>query len=234
LVSKRDLKKRRKMKSDKEIILENIRKSLSSSRNEVANDIQLDNEIKEKLNSVTPSTQNELIQQFQNELEKVDAEFINIESNENISQTLQRLLQDGVVNEIAISDDELICTITESLADITIVKATDYEYPERKSKISQINTAVVFAENGIADTGSVVFYYNTTNTTYPHFLCDWTIIAIKRDSIIANQFELIKNLDLEKAKNMVFVTGPSRTADIEKTLVLGAHGPRRVSVIAIP
>ena len=44
----------------------------------------------------------------------------------------------------------------------------------------------------------------------------------------------MKKVDIERAKNMVFVTGPSRTADIEKTLVLGAHGPRRVTIIAIP
>ncbi len=222
------------MKSDKEIILENIRKSLSGSRAEIANDSVLDNEISEKLISITPSAQNELIQQFQNELEKVDAEFINLESDEDLQPILQNLLSDSGASKIAVSDDEIIINISESLEDVTIVRATQNEYPERKIEISQIETALVFAENGIADTGSVVFYYDNTKTTYPHFLCDWTIILIKRESIIPNQFELMKKVDLEKAKNMVFVTGPSRTADIEKTLVLGAHGPRRVTVIVIP
>ena len=222
------------MKSDKEIILQNIRESLSGSRAESSNDIELDSEISEKLNSITPSTQNELIHQFEKELEKVNAEFINLENSEDISATLQKLIIDCGVNKIAISGDDIIDNISESLDDITIVKATKYEYPERKNKLSQIETALVFAGNGIADTGSVVFYYDNTKTTYPHFLCDWTIIVIKQKLIIANQFELMKKIDLEKAKNMVFVTGPSRTADIEKTLILGAHGPRRVTVIVIP
>jgi L-lactate dehydrogenase complex protein LldG len=56
---------------------------------------------------------------------------------------------------------------------------------------------------------------------------------VKRENLLENQFELFHKIDFEKAKNMVFVTGPSRTADIEKTLVLGAHGPRRVTVILI-
>jgi L-lactate dehydrogenase complex protein LldG len=222
------------MKSDKEIILKNIKESLSGSRAESSNDTELDYEISEKLNSITPSTQNELIHQFEKELEKVNAEFINIESSEDIPAILQKLITDSGVKKIAISGDDLINTIAESLLDFTIEKASEYEYSERKNKLSQIETALVFAENGIADTGSVVFYYDNSKTTYPHFLCDWTIILIKQKSIIANQFELMKKIDFEKAKNMVFVTGPSRTADIEKTLVLGAHGPRRVTVIAIP
>jgi L-lactate utilization protein LutC len=234
LVSKKDLKKRRKMKSDREIIFENIRKSLGNSRIEIANDSLLDGEIDEKLNLITPTSQNGLVDQFKSELEKVDAEFIDINDIKKLSSALQKLLNDNEVNKIAVSDDTIINEISDSLIGIEIKKATKHEYSERKSKISQIETALVFAENGIADIGSVVFYYDITKTTYPHFLCDWTVIVIKRNSIVANQFELMKNIDIKKAKNMVFATGPSRTADIEKTLVLGAHGPRRVTVVLIP
>jgi len=219
------------MKTDREIILENIRRSLSGSRIEVVNDEALDNTINEKLNSITP---NDLIKQFKDELEKVNAEFIKLESTEEIISVLQKLFNENNVKHIAVSEDSEVQNIIESIEGIDVIQATELRYPERKNEISKIDAALVFAGNGIADIGSVVFYYDDTKTTYPHFLCDWTVVLLKASTIVANQFELIKGIDKEKAKNMVFVTGPSRTADIEKTLVLGAHGPRRVTVILIP
>lgn len=222
------------MKSDRDIILDNIRKSLANSRNEIANDDALDSNIQEKLSSITPENYDTLIEQFKSELEKVSAEFIRIDSSEDVLPTLQRMFNDGNIKHIAISNEKEVDELSKSLVGITISKATEFEYLERKAQISQINTALIFADNGIADIGSVVFYYDNTETTYPHFLCDWSVILIKENTIVANQFELMKNINKEKAKNMVFVTGPSRTADIEKTLILGAHGPRRVTIVVIP
>jgi len=219
------------MKSDRDIIFENIRNSLSGSRIEIEKNHALDNSIKEKLDSITP---HDLVEQFKSELEKVSAEFIQLENSDKLSSVLQKLLTESEVNQIAVSDENQIKEITESLEGIKIFKAVEFQYPERKEEISQINASLVYASNGIADIGSVVFYYDDTKTTYPHFLCDWTVVLLKSSTIVANQFDLMKNIEIEKAKNMVFVTGPSRTADIEKTLVLGAHGPRRVTVIMIP
>jgi L-lactate dehydrogenase complex protein LldG len=36
-----------------------------------------------------------------------------------------------------------------------------------------------------------------------------------------------------QASNLVFITGPSRTADIEQTLTLGVHGPKELHIILI-
>ncbi len=37
----------------------------------------------------------------------------------------------------------------------------------------------------------------------------------------------------EMPRNVMFITGPSRSADIEQTLELGAHGPRRLHVVLV-
>jgi L-lactate dehydrogenase complex protein LldG len=41
------------------------------------------------------------------------------------------------------------------------------------------------------------------------------------------------NVDLSGAANVVYVTGPSRTADIEQHLNLGVHGPRAVHIVIV-
>ena len=62
---------------------------------------------------------------------------------------MQKLITDGGVKKIAISGDDLINAIVESLLDYTIEKASEYEYSGRKNKLSQIDTALVFEGNGI-------------------------------------------------------------------------------------
>ena len=44
---------------------------------------------------------------------------------------------------------------------------------------------------------------------------------------------MIKKYGSDLPSHIVLITGPSRTADIEKTLVLGAHGPREIHVFLL-
>jgi L-lactate dehydrogenase complex protein LldG len=50
---------------------------------------------------------------------------------------------------------------------------------------------------------------------------------------MAEVFDVYREL-LEGSASSTFITGPSRTADIELTLTLGIHGPGRVAVIVGP
>lgn len=118
------------MKSDRDIILDNIRKSLANSRNEIANDDALDSNIQEKLSSITPENYDTLIEQFKSELEKVSAEFIRIDSSEDVLPTLQRMFNDGNIKHIAISNEKEVDELSKSLVGITISKATEFEYLE--------------------------------------------------------------------------------------------------------
>ena len=104
---------------------------------------------------------------------------------------------------------------------------------ERKEKISQLKTAIVQADYAVSEIAQLVFLYDNSKTSYPHFLCDFVIALVKVSNLMPNQFTLFEKIDKVKALNMVLVTGPSRTADIEKVLVLGAHGPRKLIVILI-
>ena len=82
----------------------------------------------------------------------------------------------------------------------------------------------------LADIGSLVVLRDNTASMLPHFLPESVMVIVRPEQLLANQFELIKVLPPDAGRNMVFITGPSRTADVEKVLILGAHGPRRVSV----
>src|SRR5215470_5958221 len=98
--------------------------------------------------------------------------------------------------------------------------------------------SVSHALGGVAETGTVVLTSGPDNPTTLNFLPDNHIVLVEAKDI-AGDFETIwqRLRDtfgagiLPRTVNMI--TGPSRSADIEQTLILGAHGPRRLHVIVV-
>jgi L-lactate dehydrogenase complex protein LldG len=216
-------------------ILNNITAALktSSELHQPAGDIE--NVIHSSLLSIIPQDNSTLWEQFKTELEKIAGEYKSFSSFEEAVGFVIDTLAGLNINAVAIDDSETASEIRIKLAELNIaaVKATALNFSDRKKILSELNCSIVSPSFAVSDIGSIVFTMDDAGTSYPHFLCDNTIALIKKDRITANQFELFEKIDHEKAKNMFFVTGPSRTADIEKVLVLGAHGPRKLIVITI-
>lgn len=88
----------------------------------------------------------------------------------------------------------------------------------------------------VAETGSVVTVSGEQTPSTLNFLPETHIIIVRESQIVRHVddvFPLLRTLALlPRAVN--FITGPSRTADIEQTLEIGAHGPRRMHVLLLP
>jgi len=93
--------------------------------------------------------------------------------------------------------------------------------------------ALVSAFSAVAETGTIMLHSGANNPTTLNFLPDTHIVLLDEDRITGAYEDAWD--DLRKAGGMPrtvnFVTGPSRTADIEQTLLMGAHGPRRLHII---
>jgi L-lactate dehydrogenase complex protein LldG len=98
-------------------------------------------------------------------------------------------------------------------------------------------TAVSHAMAGVAESGTLALVSGQDNPTSLNFLPDNHVIVLAASDVIGDYETLWQRLrdrfgaDLPRAVNLV--TGPSRTADIEQTLIIGAHGPRRLHVIVV-
>ena len=92
----------------------------------------------------------------------------------------------------------------------------------------------------IAETGTLMLPSDPARPTTLNLLPD-TEIAILRTSRVVGAYEEAWDLLRAEAsegerfmpRNVMLVTGPSRSADIEQALELGAHGPRRLHVVLI-
>lgn len=91
----------------------------------------------------------------------------------------------------------------------------------------------------VAETGSVALLSGADTPATLNFLPDNHIVVVRESQIVSHvddvfpklRSEALSAAELPRALN--FVTGPSRTADIEQTIEIGAHGPRRMHVLLI-
>jgi L-lactate utilization protein LutC len=87
---------------------------------------------------------------------------------------------------------------------------------------------------GIAETGTVVMVSGPATPTTHNFLCEHHLIALHSQALVPYPEDLWQRLRREfdsVPRTINLITGPSRTADIEQTIQLGAHGPRHLHVL---
>lgn len=89
---------------------------------------------------------------------------------------------------------------------------------------------------GIAETGTLMLPSAPDRPTTLNLLADTEIVVLRASRLVGAYEEAWDLLRAEfggMPRNVMLVTGPSRSADIEQTLELGAHGPRRLHVVLV-
>jgi L-lactate dehydrogenase complex protein LldG len=94
---------------------------------------------------------------------------------------------------------------------------------------------------GIAETGTLMLISGPAHPTTLNFLPETHVVVLPCTRIVATyedgwdllRAEVRRQGIPEMARMVNFVTGPSRTADIEQRLQLGAHGPRRLHILLV-
>ena len=86
---------------------------------------------------------------------------------------------------------------------------------------------------GIAETGTVVLASGADTPTLLNFLPDHQLVVLERARVVGSLEEGYAAVGRPLPRVVNFVTGPSRTADVEQTLQIGAHGPRRLVVLLV-
>jgi L-lactate dehydrogenase complex protein LldF len=169
---------------------------------------QRDSSVAEKL---LPQSDTNLIEQFTKELSAVSG---NVYQTKNVQQDVINFIKSRNVNKIMLEPN----TLDESL----LRKANiDFTYDHDP----QIRLGVTNALVGLADTGSVL---EADSALHPSLLPEIHIAILKSKDIVPSLPDAIHLVEDKNAA--VFITGPSRTADIEMTLTIGVHGPKELHV----
>jgi L-lactate dehydrogenase complex protein LldG len=106
----------------------------------------------------------------------------------------------------------------------------------RAAASDQVSITGAFA--AIAETGTVVTASGPDHPVSLNLLPDTHVVVLREADIVAGYEEVWERLRVRYGKNAMprtvnTITGPSRTGDIEQTIELGAHGPRRMHIVVV-
>jgi L-lactate dehydrogenase complex protein LldG len=98
-----------------------------------------------------------------------------------------------------------------------------------------IDAGITWASAGIAETGSLILWPTTREPRLMSLLPPIHIALVEEDSIRDNlpQLMVAQGWARRMPTNIVVVSGPSKTADIEQTLAFGVHGPKELIVLVL-
>lgn len=93
--------------------------------------------------------------------------------------------------------------------------------------------AVLRGRLGVAESGSVWLTEDNMMERSLPFVCEHLVLVLESDSIVSNLAEAYAKIGDSDYEFGTFIAGPSKTADIEQSLVLGAHGPKSLTVCLV-
>lgn len=123
--------------------------------------------------------------------------------------------------------------LKQILADLNAKRIANSENPPNAHDIFEYDVGITTAQAAIAETGTLVLDSAFEKHRLVSLVPPVHIAIINASSIVETLGDALALLqkDKEISPAITFITGPSRTADIELTLAIGVHGPRELYVI---
>ena len=100
-------------------------------------------------------------------------------------------------------------------------------------EISSVKKFVVKGDIGVAESGAIWVSEESMKVRLLPFVCEQLYIVLYENDLVFDLEEAYERIGILKDGYGVFIAGPSKTADIEQSLVIGAHGPIGLTVLFI-
>ena len=99
--------------------------------------------------------------------------------------------------------------------------------------LQDVELAIIKAHFGVAENGAVWITEDLLSQRVLPFICQHLIVILDADDVVANMHQAYEKIGNQHYGYGTFIAGPSKTADIEQSLVLGAHGSRSMTIFLI-
>jgi len=141
-----------------------------------------------------------------------------------------RLLEPGEDIDTVISELYPEAKIIASNLPEIRIKTLNPDNVDDPHYLDGVDLGIVRGEVGVAENGCVWIPQNVRQKVI-YFISEYLVIILDRKNIVNNMHEAYDTIKFGDKGFGVFISGPSKTADIEQSLVVGAHGAKGVTVI---
>jgi len=153
-----------------------------------------------------------------------------------VSAAIKKLAEEGAWKTIALHEGELTSALVPAfpaqLSPMVLSKGYD------KDQLEACDAGLTECDLLVAQTGSVCVTSKSAGGRVLSVLPPHHIVVARKNQLVTDLSEAYASLASkyrDAYPSMIsFITGPSRTGDIERILVLGAHGPKRLTVLLLP
>ncbi|MDT3386648.1 MAG: LUD domain-containing protein [Bacteroidota bacterium] len=161
----------------------------------------------------------DLFVQFREMTETVGGKVVSARKTDDINQLVRNLYPEAKTFASSLPYINIAQKNPDTVTDATDLNGTDVGIVEGK---------VGVAENGC------IWIPQTMKEKAVCFISEYLVIIIDRQNLVNNMHEAYARIDMDEQYNFgTFISGPSKTADIEQALVMGAQAARGVTVIVL-
>lgn len=162
----------------------------------------------------------DVISQFKTVLQAIGATVLAITTYQEMRAHMRETFPD--FTNVAVTVPELT-----DLADFSLSVADPHE-------LEHVNLAILPGRWGVAENGAI---WLSEAEMGPHrvlpFVTQHLALVVNEENVLASMHEAYERLQVDETGFGVFIAGPSKTADIEQSLVIGAHGARSLTVFLL-
>lgn len=141
---------------------------------------------------------------------------------------------DVVVSEPAVLEQVLRTVAPEATRVLSMIPSVRGTVTQSTAQaLAEVELFVCEAVLGVAENGAAWVPLSRLGSRAAVFLAEHVVIVLDRTAIVSDLHEAYDSIDVAGEAFGIFIAGPSKTADIEQSLVIGAHGPKRLTLVLL-
>lgn len=109
----------------------------------------------------------------------------------------------------------------------------DYMHTKDAKDLNDVHTVLLKANIAVAENGAIWVTNREMGNSVLPFICEELVLVVDKSHIVYSMHDAYHLIGDDDYQFGVFIAGPSKTADIEQSLVIGAHGPLSLKVYVI-